>query len=297
MSEVTIMTIDQDGRATDGQSPDAMLQAESTFPLPLKLKIFSDWRRFLRGGFQLSDYHQVLHLYLLDAGLVELPSHPIESSRLQVWAHYFHDDLLRTSDFLAQIAYLRVDAGAGSATPHPIPMAGYVTDPADGIDLLSAIRQDLLEIYDALTYCIEEIIEEKDNAIKRSEHRDRAADLKQTKYPYLSIDQIIEEHLPALHLVPGYYLEGDASLPIDDEMRTALSKMCGGALPKATPITQPALFETLRRRPARRPVLHQPQPTPSSRQTMSTGQSPLRQERQMPARSESKSKRGSYDRS
>jgi hypothetical protein len=98
-------------------------------------------------------------------------------------------------------------------------------------------------------------------------------------------------------LTPGYYLEGDAPLQIDDKMRTAMAKMCGGPLPKATPIAQPALFETLRRRRTQRRVPHQPQPKPPSRQTMSTSRSLSHYGRQMSARSESKSKRGSYDRS
>jgi hypothetical protein len=75
----------------------------SLIPLPLKMKILGDWRRFIRGGFHLNDYTPELHQHLVKYGRFD---HVDLMERENFWQHHFNTSLDRLRRFIKRFALI-----------------------------------------------------------------------------------------------------------------------------------------------------------------------------------------------
>jgi hypothetical protein len=212
------------------------------FPVSQQRQLVADWVIFSRSGFRFEAYTPRLHQFLMAMGFKYGP-HPSRDTRAAVWYAYFAENLFQTTDLLVAIMDASPDElGLFGAKLDTAQVGGYPLEPAIGRAILTAIRQDLVKIYDDLTRCIETIIDDQDEVLKRAEQQAWAEDLHQTEYPQLSIDEIIETMLPALHWMPSCY-EDDLPIEINETMRQALSQAVGETdEPPPLPLRQPALF-------------------------------------------------------
>jgi hypothetical protein len=213
------------------------------------MQLVTDWAIFSRSGFRFEAYTPLLHQCLMAVGFKYGP-HPSDDTRAEVWQAYFAENLFQTTDLLMEMMETsQAETGLFGANLATVEVGGYQLDPATGQVILTAIRQDLVKIYDDLIACIETIIDDQDDALKRAEQQAWAEDLHQTDYPQLSVAEIIETMLPDLHLMPSGY-EDDLPIEIDEPMRQALVAAVGGVdEPPPIPLRQPALFGVRPSRP------------------------------------------------